>query len=79
MDQVLVCDEKHGTCVYGTATACLRDRVREAYTYYDPETLTRAKAILATENAVRRETLANAFLDERSDYEYELVEWVPVR
>jgi hypothetical protein len=70
VNTVLIASEKHGTFVYASALACLRNRLR--LNWYDDQTQTEAEAAVAAED----EYTCEAILQARSDYEYEYVEWV---
>jgi hypothetical protein len=69
MDEVIVADEKHGTVLYATAVGLLSSRLEEGYWYSDAD---RLMAETALEGG---EATAWAFLEMRSDHEYEGVEW----
>jgi hypothetical protein len=70
---VLVAHEKHGLAVYLNALPVVRARLAEGY-WYREEDKARAEVICDQQN----EAAARRFIDERSDHEYELCEWVPV-
>lgn len=69
MDEVIVADEKHGTALYKTAFGLLKKRVEDGYWYSDADRLMAETALEGGEDTAWR------FLESRSDYEYEGVEW----
>ena len=70
---VLLAYDKHGTFVYSDALALLKVRVDQGY-WYDGEDAAEAEDILRQQS----ENKAWDFLRERSDHEYEDVEWQTV-
>ena len=74
MASVLVAETKYGDVVYGSAVACLEERLNSGRYYYEPAEIEAAKT--ARDEG---ETTAEAFLQSRKGYEYEYIEWQQVR
>lgn len=68
MSEIIIAHEKHGTTTYSHATTLLNQRICDGYWYYGEDAEAAEQALEGGEDT------AWAFLEARSDYEYEGVE-----